>query len=151
MSMLSAKRNFSKDLERIKSVSVHLNRKISEVRPSDVSKIDKLTLDELQDLGKVVGLANFMLTKYHDKREMQSILKDFVDIISDSAKSLGEIDDEVSELILEAEDSINKIKDMHAHISDKSEIKKGCHDMLRPDGKQTIIGTQKTRQPNQAN
>ena len=59
---------------------------------------------------------------------MRSILKGFVDIISDSAKSLEEIDDEVSELILEAEDSISKVKDMHTHISDKSDFKGKYHD-----------------------
>ena len=126
--MLNSKRDFSKDLERIKSISSKLDKKISEAKPSDESKIDKLSLEELQDLDKIVGLANFMLTKYQDKKEMRSILKGFVEIISDSAKSLEDIDDEVSELILEAEDSIGKVKDMHVHISDKSDFKKKYHD-----------------------
>lgn len=126
--MLNTKRSFSKDLERIKSISGKLDKKISEAKPSEEDKLDKLTLEESQDLDKVVGLANFMLTKYQDKKEMRSILKGFVDIISDSAKSLEEIDDEVSELILEAEDSISKVKDMHTHISDKSDFKGKYHD-----------------------
>ena len=126
--MLNTKRSFSKDLERIKSISGKLDKKISEAKPNDEDKLDKLTLEELQDLDKVVGLANFMLTKYQDKKEMRSILRGFVDIISDSAKSLEEIDDEVSELILEAEDSISKVKDMHTHISDKSDFKGKYHD-----------------------
>ncbi len=125
--MINSKRDFSKDLERIKSISSKLDKKISEAKPSDESKIDKLSLEELQDLDKIVGLANFMLTKYQDKKEMRSILKGFVEIISDSAKSLEDIDDEVSELILEAEDSIGKVKDMHVHISDKSDFKKKYH------------------------
>lgn len=126
--MLTTKRSFSKDLERIKSISSKLDKKISEAKPSEEAKIDKLTLEELQDLDRVVGLANFILTKYQDKKEMRSILRGFVEIISDSAKSLEEIDDEVSELILEAEDSISKVKDMHAHISDKSDFKGKYHD-----------------------
>ncbi|WP_299292157.1 hypothetical protein [Nitrosopumilus sp.] len=126
--MLNTKRSFSKDLEKIKSISGKLDKKISEAKPSEEGKLDKLTLEELQDLDKVVGLANFMLTKYQDKKEMRSILRGFVDIISDSAKSLEEIDDEVSELILEAEDSISKVKDMHTHISDKSDFKGKYHD-----------------------
>ena len=137
--MLNTKRSFSKDLERIKSISGKLDKKISEAKPTDEDKLDKLTLEELRDLDKVVGLANFMLTKYQDKKEMRSILKGFVDIISDSAKSLEEIDDEVSELILEAEDSISKVKDMHTHISDKSEIKKGYHDGPEFNEEQTSV------------
>ena len=127
--MLNARRSFSKDLDRIRSISSKLDRKISEAKPaSEEGKLGKLTLEELQDLDKVVGIANFMLAKYRDKKEMRSILKGFVDIISDSAKSLEEIDDEVSELILEAEDSIGKVKDTHARISAKSDLREKYHD-----------------------
>ena len=122
--MLNQKRDFSKDIERIKSISSIIDKKLSEVKPSEDSKIDKLTLDELQDLDKIVGIANFMMCKYADKKEMRSILKHFTSIIDETASSLEYMDDEVSELIISAEDSINKVKDMHTHISDKSDFKK---------------------------
>jgi len=122
--MLNQKRDFSKDIERIKSISSIIDKKLSEVKPSEDSKIDKLTLEELQDLDKIVGIANFMMCKYADKKEMRSILKHFTSIIDETASSLEDLDDEVSELIISAEDSINKVKDMHTHISDKSDFKK---------------------------
>jgi len=122
--MLNQKRDFSKDIERIKSISSIIDKKLSEVKPSEDSKIDKLTLEELQDLDKIVGIANFMMCKYADKKEMRSILKHFTSIIYETASSLENLDDEVSELIISAEDSINKVKDMHTHISDKSDFKK---------------------------
>ena len=122
--MLNQKRDFSKDIERIKSISSIIDKKLSEVKPSEDSKIDKLTLEELQDLDKIVGIANFMMCKYADKKEMRSILKHFTSIIDETASSLEDLDDEVSELIISAEDSINKVKDMHSHISDKSDFKK---------------------------
>jgi hypothetical protein len=122
--MLNQKRNFSKDIERIKSISSIIDKKLSEVKSSEDSKIDKLTLEELQDLDKIVGIANFMMCKYADKKEMRSILKHFTSIIDETATSLEDLDDEVSELIISAEDSINKVKDMHGHISDKSDFKK---------------------------
>ena len=126
--MLNSKRDFSKDVERIRSISSKIDKKLSEVKPSDESKIDKLSLEELQDLDKIVGIADFMMCKYADKKEMRSILKHFTSIIADTASSLGDLDDEVSELIISAEDSINKVKDMHANISDKSDFKKKYHD-----------------------
>jgi len=127
--MLNQKRDFSKDVERIKSISSKIDKKLSEVKISDDSKIDKLSLEELQDLDKIVGIADFMLCKYAGKKEMRSILKHFTSIINDTASSLEDLDDEVSELILSAEDSINKVKDMHSHISEKSRIlKKIYHD-----------------------
>ncbi len=123
---LNSKRNFSKDIERIRSLSSKIDKKLSETKSSD--KIDKLTLEELQDLDKIVGIADFMLCKYDDKKEMRSILKHFVSIISDTANSLDNLDDEISELIISAEDSINKVKDMHVHISEKSDFKKRYRD-----------------------
>ena len=122
--MLNPKRDFSKDVERIRSISSKIDKKLTEVKSTDDSKIDKLSLEELQDLDKIVGIADFMMCKYADKKEMRSILKHFTSIINETASSLGDLDDEVSELILSAEDSINKVKDMHTHISDKSDFKK---------------------------
>jgi len=125
---LNSKRNFSKDIDRIRALSSKIDKKLSEAKLSDDDKIDKLTLEELQDLNKIVGIADFMLCKYADKKEMRSILKHFVSIISDTANSLENLDDELSELIISAEDSINKVKDMHSHISEKSDFKKKYHD-----------------------
>ncbi|NNL37921.1 MAG: hypothetical protein HKO48_04145 [Nitrosopumilus sp.] len=128
LDMLNQKRDFSKDVERIRAISSKIDKKLSEVKSSDDSKIDKLTLEELQDLDKIVGIADFMMCKYSDKKEMRSILKHFTSIINETATSLGELDDEVSELIISAEDSINKVKDMHTSISEKSDFKKKYHD-----------------------
>ena len=128
MIILNSKRNFSKDIERIRVLSSKIDKKLSEAKPSNDNKIDKLTLEELQDLNKIVGIADFMLCKYEDKKEIRSILKHFVSIISDTASSLENLDDEISELIISAEDSINKVKDMHVHISEKSDFKKRYHD-----------------------
>ncbi len=128
MTILNSKRNFSKDIERIRTLSSKIDKKLSDTKSSDGDKIDALTLEELQDLNKIVGIADFMLCKYADKKEMRSILKHFVSIVSDTASSLENLDDEISELIISAEDSINKVKDMQSHISQKSDFKKRYHD-----------------------
>jgi hypothetical protein len=122
--MLNQKRDFSKDIERIRSISLKIDKKISEIKSPGDPKIDKLTLEELQDLNKIVGIADFMMCKYEDKKEIRTILRYFTSIIAETASSLEDLDDEVSELIISAEDSINKVKDMHTNISDKSDFKK---------------------------
>ena len=127
LTILNSARDFSKDLEKIKSISSKIDKKISKFRPSDEDSIDKLSFEELQDLNKIAGIANFLLCKYSDKKEMKSILEYFSSVISDTSKSLEAIDDEVSELIISAEDSLNKVKDMHSHISDKSEFEEKYH------------------------
>ena len=128
LAMLNQKRDFLKDMGRIRAISSKIDKKLSEIKPSDDSKIDKLTLEELQDLDKIVGIADFMMCKYADKKEIRSILQDFTSIISETANSLGDLDDEVSLLIISAEDSINKVKEMHTNISEKSDFKKRYRD-----------------------
>jgi hypothetical protein len=121
--LLNSNRIFSKDIVRIRAISSKIDKKLSEFKRTDEDKIDKLTLEELQDLDKIVGIADFMLCKYADKKDMGSILKYFTSIISETANSIGDLDDEISELIISAEDSINKVKDMHTNISEKSDFK----------------------------
>ena len=135
--MLNSKHDFLKDIQHIRSLSSILDKKLSEVKPSDSDKIDKLTLDELQDLEKIAGIADFMLTKYADKKEMRSILKHFTSVIIETTNSMGNLDDEISELILSAEDSINKVKNLHAHIENKSNFKKEYCDGPDYDGAET--------------
>ena len=128
MTLLNSNRIFSKDIVRIRAISSKIDKKLSEFKRTDEDKIDKLTLEELQDLDKIVGIADFMLCKYADKKDMGSILKYFTSIISETANSMGDLDDEISELIISAEDSINKVKDMHTNISEKSDFKERYHD-----------------------
>ena len=135
--MLNSKRDFLKDIERIRSLSSIIDKKLSEVKPPDSGKIDKLTLDELQDLDKIAGISDFMLSKYADKKEMREILKHFTTVITETADSMGNLDDEISELILSAEDSINKVKDLHAHIDKKSDFQKKYCDGPEYDHAQT--------------
>jgi len=120
-----------KDLDFIKNISEKIDKKLS---LSDATQIDNMTVEELQDLSKISRLANFMLTKYEDKKEVHSILKYFVTIISESSESIGKIDDEVSELIISAEDSINKIKEVHTNISEKYDL--GQHETSYDESEQ---------------
>ncbi len=131
MTFIKSGITFSKDLEFIRNISNKIEKKLSNSDSSTNKKIDKLSVEELQDLNKIVSLADFMLCKYQDKKETHSILEHFVSIIRESAESIEEIDDEVSELIISAEDSINKVKEIHTNISEKFDFKKS--DIKRQD------------------
>ena len=124
MTFIKSGRNFSKDIEFVRKVSDKIDKKLSDSDKSINPKIDKMSVEELQDLNKIVSLADFMLCKYEDKKETRSILEHFVSIIRESAESIDEVDDEVSELIISAEDSINKVKEIHTNISDKYDFEK---------------------------
>jgi len=122
MNFLSMKRNFTKDISQIQLLSLKIEKKLAASTTPDI-KIDTLTSEELQDVNKIVGLANYMLSKYEDKKETRVILQRFISIITESAQSIESIDDEISELIFSAEDSINKVKNLHSKIFEKSDLK----------------------------
>ena len=115
-------RDFVKSAELVRSVSEKINKKLSKETITQ-DKIDRLSLEELQDLNKLVGLANFLLCKYDDKRDTRDMLQYFVSLIDSTCESMGGIDDEIAELLIAAEDSINRIKATHTTISDKSDLK----------------------------
>lgn len=122
LNLFTSKRNFPVDVDNIRSLSNKIEKKLSQLKSPDDYKLDKLSFEELQDLNKILGLTDFMLCKYEEKKETHSILQNFVSIIRDSAQSIEYLDDEISELIVSAEDSINKVKDMHYNISEKSDL-----------------------------
>ena len=147
MTMLNSKRDHLKDMSRIQALTSKIDKRISEIKssssssssPIDSAKVENFTFEELQDLDKIVGVANFMLCKYSDKKDMRLILKHFNLIISEAADSLGELDDEISELIISAEDSINRVKDIHGRISDGSDFKKRYSDGPDYDAHETCV------------
>lgn len=122
LNILNTKRSLSKELGVVKLLSEKIDHKLSKSKITDDSKLEKLTFEELQDLNKILGLTNFLLCKYEEKKETRSILQYFVSIITESTQAIQGLDDDISELIISAEDSINKIKDMHVHISEKSNL-----------------------------
>jgi hypothetical protein len=124
LTFLRRSQNSSKELELIQKISEKIDSKIAKSSKSLDSKIDKLSIEELQDLNKLVGLADFLLHKYDDKKDTKEILEYFVSIIHASTESIEEVDDEVSELIISSEDSIQKIKELHVNIAQKYDFEK---------------------------
>jgi len=88
----------------------------------DEQKINSLTFEELQDLNQILKLADYVLCKYESKKEIHSVLKDFVGIITKSTHSIEEIDDEISELVISAEVTIKRIKDLQTNVSENYAI-----------------------------
>jgi len=127
LNFLKPKRSFTKNIDSIQSLSTKIEKKLLTSNIQDV-KIDKLTLEELNDINKILELTNFVLLKYNDRKETRLILEHFVSILKDSAQSIESVDDEILELVLSAEDSISKIKSMRSKISEKSDLEKSYLD-----------------------
>ena len=98
------------DLVDIRNFSKLVNKRLEELNKNNEFKIDQLGVDELNDLNKLLQIADYILCSYEEKKELHSILKKFVGVINESISSIENIDDKTNELIISADSTISKIK-----------------------------------------
>ena len=98
------------DLAEIRNFSKLVNKRLEELNKNNEFKIKQLDVDELNDLNKLLQIADYILCSYEEKKELHSILKKFVDVINESICSIENIDDKTNELIISADSTISKIK-----------------------------------------
>ena len=117
MIKLSGK-NFQKKTQKIKKLSKLVESRILKIEQNDEQKIEKLSFEELQDFNQILCLADYVLCKYEAKKSTQKILKEFVEMIENSVNSMDLLDDNIAELEITAEISLEKIKQMHIKVSE---------------------------------
>jgi len=112
-------RNFTKDLKKIRKFSSLIEKKLAQFDKKDENKIKNLTFEQLQDLQQLTSVANFILLKYEDNKEVYSLLKDFVDMIHNSSESMDLVNDKIIEMLVSAESAISGIKNLQGDVSEK--------------------------------
>ena len=111
-------RNFSKDLKKVSKFSSLVEEKLAQFHKNDKKKIKNLTFEQLQDLHQLTSVANFILIKYEDNKEIHSLLKDFVDMINNSMESMDLLNDKIAEMVISAESAISRIKSLQGDVSE---------------------------------
>jgi hypothetical protein len=110
-------RTLKKNLKKIQKFSSMVETKLRNY-DKDEKKIEKLSFEELQDFHKLLQIADFILTKYEDKKQVYNLIKDFVDMISNSSNSMDFLDDKISELVVSAQSTISRIKTIQTDMSE---------------------------------
>ena len=110
------KKQSPSDGEKIRRLSGEIEKKLSQ--SPEGKKIEKLSDEELQDLNKILQMADFLLCKNEERKQVYSMMKEFVDMIKGSAESVSCLDDEISEMVLAAEDSLLRIKSIQCRVSE---------------------------------
>ena len=110
MSSLTKKLRGKADLDEIRSFSKLVNKRLEELNKKNELKINQLNIDELNDFNKLLQISDYILCLHEEKKDLHSILKKFVDIINESIDSIEVVDDKTNELIIEADSTINKLK-----------------------------------------
>ena len=109
--------HFERDLGKIRLVSGLVKKKILETNPKYESKISKMTKDELEDFDGILALAEQILLKHHGKKEAYALLAEFVDMMKDWTVSIGDVNDQIQELIISAKSSVSEIETAKTEVS----------------------------------
>jgi len=119
--------NFSKNepsgdislpLDKIKNLSSKIEQKISEKSSDKDDKfIETLSVEELKDLRQVIMAAEYLLSKYHDKKELKVFLEDFIGVVLHAANSVNVLRDDLTDLIVSAECAFHQLQDIHEEVT----------------------------------
>lgn len=120
---LKKQRNFIKDFKKIEKFSSLVEKRLLTF-DKDKQRIEKLSFEELQDLNELLRLADYILTKHEDKKEVYALLKDFVAMINNSSNSMDLLNDKITELVISAEAAISRIKNLQTDISENYSLKR---------------------------
>lgn len=119
---LKKQRNFIKDFKKIEKFSSLVEKRLLTF-DKDKQRIEKLSFEELQDLNELLRLADYILTKHEDKKEVYALLKDFVAMINNSSNSMDLLNDKITELVVSAEAAISRIKNLQTDVSENYSFK----------------------------
>lgn len=109
--------SFERDLGKVRMLSGLVRKKILESNPNYERKIDNLTQEELEDFDSILALAEQLVLKYHHKKEAYLLLKEFSDMMKNWTMSIGEVNDQIQELLISAKSSVSEIKSAQNDVS----------------------------------
>lgn len=109
--------HFERDLGKIRLVSGLVRKKILETNPNYESKVAKMSKDELEDFDAILALTEQILLKHHGKKEAYTLLEEFVDMMKNWTVSIGEVNDQIQELLISAKSSVSEIETAKTEVS----------------------------------
>ncbi len=112
-------------LDKIKTLSSKIELKISQKGKDESDEfIETLSVEELKDIRQVMHAAEYLLTKYQDKRDVKHFLQEFVEIVLNAANSVNGMKDELEDLTISAEFALRQIQTLHDEVVDNLAFKK---------------------------
>ena len=108
----------SNHFAKIHRLSEKVEQKISQKgKNKDDNFVETLSVEELKDLRQVILAAEYLLTKYQDKRDLKIFLEDFIGIIMHAANSVNSLKDELEDLVISAEVALQQIQTLHNEVT----------------------------------
>ena len=118
-------------LAKIRKLSEKVEQKITQTgKDKDDNFVETLSVEELKDLRQVILAAEYLLTKYQDKRDLKIFLEDFIGIIMHAANSVNTLKDELEDLVISAEVALQQIQTLHHEVTCNLTLGKGSQTKL---------------------
>ena len=117
MGILIKNKKLQKDIGKVRSFSLLVEKRLEKIQKSDENKVSDLTAEELQDFNKILQITDYLLCKYEHKKEVHSLLKDFVSMVHVSTESLDLLNDNIDELVFAVDGTIQRIKEMQTSVA----------------------------------
>ncbi|MGQ0606794.1 MAG: hypothetical protein ACT4OD_07615 [Candidatus Nitrosotenuis sp.] len=130
--------SLERDLAKVRQLSSIVRKRILESNPNYERKIDNLTQEELEDFDSILTLAEQLVLKHHHKKEAYLLLKEFADMMKNWTMSIGEVNDQIQELLISAKSSVSEIKSAQSDVSsnlsfgDKPSQNQGTINLTKP-------------------
>lgn len=113
-------------LDKIKTLSSKIELKISQKdKDENDSFIETLSVEELKDIRQVMLAAEYLLTKYQDKRDIKEFLQEFIGLILNASNSVNGLKDELEDLVISAEFALKQIQTLHGEVTENLAFGRG--------------------------
>jgi len=105
-------------VEKIRVLSSKIEQKIIQkgIDKND-QFVETLSVEELKDLRQVMMAADYLLSKYQDKKDIKEFLEEFVGIIMHATNSVNILRDDMDDLLISAETALKQIQDLHYDVT----------------------------------
>jgi hypothetical protein len=100
------------NLEKIQQIKSIIEKNIGQNRLS----IKNLEPEELYDYQKIMQVCEFVLVKYENKKSLYENLKKVINALDSTMQSIEYLDEEINELSISADLSMNRLKDFKANL-----------------------------------
>jgi hypothetical protein len=105
-------------LRQIHLLSSKIEQKIAQKSSDkDLPFIESLSVEELKDLRQVMMAADYLLSKYQDKKDLKEFLAEFIGIIMHAANSVNILRDDLEDLVISAETALQQIQNLHEDVT----------------------------------
>lgn len=79
--------------------------------------LEGMTVEEMSDLRRVLALAEYVLEKHQDRRQLRDLLREFVGVMDSSILSIRGLDSEIEDLAATAEAHVARLRAAQSSMS----------------------------------